>query len=174
MLCSFPESICLRNPLPYIKSLTLFGWDHSWQVAAHMVFRCRNRGFKRQTTWPLQWNARILQNFTNLSWIYVLIWKDIPFLMRESILEFQNHANIFHSKRAIQGSLLWDSNSPCKQLLLLIKFQAFFFSFLFWVPKVETFFSNSSFPSKERLINVPTLWPLYFSYSRWPQMLLIH
>lgn len=42
-----------------------------------------------------------LIGLSNLSWIYVLIWKSLPFLTGEIILELQNNANIFHSNLVI-------------------------------------------------------------------------
>lgn len=59
--------------------------------------------------------------------MYVLIKKKgMPFLTTEIILELQNCANIFRSNLVIwEIALLLESKGLCKQLVLLIKFQAF-------------------------------------------------
>jgi hypothetical protein len=112
------------------KPLASFQWDNSWRIAMHMVFRCRKWGLKRQTNWPSLWNTRILEDFINQHWIYVLIQKGMSFLTREIILEFQNEVNIFHSNLIIWIAPLGDSKESCKQLVLQIKLQAFKMFFL--------------------------------------------
>lgn len=78
------------------------------------------------------------------------------------ILEFQSHANIFHRKLIIWITLLWESKGSCKQLVLLIKFQAFSF-FVLEFQEVKCFFSLcSSSLHNQRRINVLTLQPMYF------------
>lgn len=107
-----------------------------------MVFRCRNRGLKMQMSWWSQWNMRVLKDFTNLSWMYVLIRKDMPFLTRDysRISEPCQYSSQYptHPDCPSLGS--------CKQSILLIKFQTFYFL----NSKVKTFFSiYSSFPHQQ-------------------------